>query len=124
MTIGTKIFGFEHLSQPVAPLHHYLRRQMRSLGVGLMFIAVGLYIGMLGYHYIVGMSWVDAYENAAMILSGMGPVATPSTFAGKVFAGSYALFSGIAVLAIAGVIAAPLVHRFLHRLHADPGDRK
>jgi hypothetical protein len=54
-----------------------------------------------------------------MILSGMGPLATPETFAGKFFAGTYALFSGIAVLAIAGVIAAPLVHRFLHRLHAD-----
>jgi transposase len=118
------IFCFEHLSQPVAPLQHYLRRQLRSLGVGLVFIAVGLYIGMLGYHYLVALSWVDAYENAAMILSGMGPVATPSTNAGKIFAGSYALFSGIAVLAIAGVIAAPLVHRFLHRLHADPGDRK
>lgn len=124
MTPSTKILGFEHLSQPVAPLRRYLRRQMRSVGIGLVFIAVGLYAGMLGYHYIVGLTWVDAYENAAMILSGMGPVATPSTFAGKVFAGSYALFSGIAVLAIAGVIAAPLVHRFLHRLHADPGDRK
>jgi hypothetical protein len=115
---------YEPVSQPVAPLHRYLRRQLRSLGVGAVFIAIGLYAGMLGYHYIVGLSWVDAYENAAMILSGMGPVATPSTFAGKVFAGSYALFSGIAVLAIAGVIAAPLVHRFLHRLHADTSDRK
>ena len=124
MTPGTKIFGFEHLAQPVAPLHHYLRRQMRSLAIGLVFIAIGLYGGMLGYHYIVGLTWVDAYENAAMILSGMGPLASPATFAGKVFAGSYALFSGIAVLAIAGVIAAPLVHRFLHRLHADPGDPK
>ena len=115
---------YEPVSQPVAPLHRYLRRQLRSLGVGIVFIAIGLYAGMLGYHYIVGLSWVDAYENAAMILSGMGPVATPSTFAGKVFAGSYALFSGIAVLAIAGVIAAPLVHRFLHRLHADTSDRR
>ena len=66
-------------------------------------------------------SWIDSYENAAMILSGMGPLASPSTYAGKVFAGTYALFSGIADLAIAAVIAAPLVHRFLHRLHADPG---
>ncbi len=124
MTPSTKIFGFERLSQPVAPLRHYLRRQLRSLAIGLLFIAIGLYVGMLGYHYIVDLSWVDAYENAAMILSGMGPLASPSTFAGKIFAGSYALFSGIAVLAIAGVIAAPLVHRFLHRVHADPGDRK
>lgn len=124
MTQGTKTLGLEHISQPVAPLRRYLRRQLRSLGVGLVFIAVALYGGMLGYHYIVGLAWVDAYENAAMILSGMGPLAAPATCAGKVFAGSYALFSGIAVLAIAGVIAAPLVHRFLHRLHADMEARK
>jgi hypothetical protein len=124
MKLGSKILGYEHISQPVAPLHRYVRRQLRSLGIGLVFIAIGLYIGMLGYHYIVGLSWVDAYENAAMILSGMGPIASPSSFAGKVFSGSYALFSGIAVLAIAGVIAAPLVHRFLHRLHADSSDRQ
>jgi len=110
---------YEHISQPVAQLPLYLRRQLRSLAIGLALIAVGLFIGMLGYHIFVGLSWIDSYENAAMILSGMGPLATPETFAGKFFAGTYALFSGIAVLAIAGVIAAPLVHRFLHRLHAD-----
>jgi hypothetical protein len=115
---------YEHLSEPVAPLPEYLQRQMRSLGIGAIFIAIGLFAGMLGYHKLVGLSWIDAFENAAMILSGMGPVATPTTFAGKLFAGSYALFSGIAVLAIAGVIAAPLVHRFLHRLHADAGDSR
>ena len=124
MTPGTKTFAFEHLSQPVAPLHRYLRRQLRSLGIGLVLIGIALYAGMLGYHYLVGLAWIDAYENAAMILSGMGPLASPATSAGKIFAGSYALFSGIAVLAIAGVIAAPLVHRFLHRLHADPESRK
>jgi len=124
MKATPSVTRYEPASQPVAPLDRYLRRQLRSLGVGIVFIAIGLYAGMLGYHYIVGLSWVDAYENAAMILSGMGPIAAPSTFAGKVFAGSYALFSGIAVLAIAGVIAAPLVHRFLHRLHADTSDRR
>jgi len=124
MNQGAKTFAFEHLSQPVAPLHRYLRRQVRSLGIGLVFIAIALYAGMLGYHFVVGLSWIDSYENAAMILSGMGPLVSPVTSAGKIFAGSYALFSGIAVLAIAGVIAAPLVHRFLHRLHADPESRK
>ena len=102
----------------------YLHRQLRSLGIGAVFIAIALFAGMLGYHIFVGLSWIDSYENAAMILSGMGPVGAPDTFAGKFFAGSYALFSGIAVLAIAGVIAAPLVHRFLHRLHADPGESR
>ena len=115
---------FEHISEPVAGLPRYLRRQLRSLGIGLLFIVVALFAGMLGYHRLVGLGWVDAYENAAMILSGMGPLSSPATTAGKIFAGTYALFSGIAVLAIAGVIAAPLVHRFLHRMHADPEERR
>jgi len=115
------LFRYEHISEPVAQLPLYLRRQLRSIAIGLFFIGIALVAGMIGYHLVVGLSWVDAYENAAMILSGMGPLASPATVAGKIFAGSYALFSGIAVLAIAGVIAAPLVHRFLHRLHADPG---
>lgn len=119
-----QLFRYEHISEPVAPLPEYLQRQLRSLAFGGLFIAVGLFAGMLGYHNLVGLSWIDAYENAAMILSGMGPLANPTTFAGKFFAGSYALFSGVAVLAIAGVIAAPLVHRFLHRLHADPDDSR
>jgi hypothetical protein len=119
-TTAQRIAGrYEHVSQPVAQLPRYLRRQLRSLALGLVFIVVALLGGMIGYHDLVRLSWVDAYENAAMILSGMGPLASPDTTAGKIFAGSYALFSGIAVLAIAGVIAAPLVHRFLHRMHAD-----
>ena len=124
MAAGKGAARYEHISQPVAKFPDYLRRQLRSIGIGLAFIAVALYAGMLGYHYLVGLSWIDSYENAAMILSGMGPLAAPVTTAGKIFAGSYALFSGIAVLAIAGVIAAPLVHRFLHRLHADCGERQ
>jgi hypothetical protein len=114
---------YEHISQPVAKFPLFLRRQLRSIAVGMVFIVVALVAGMIGYHRLVGLSWVDSYENAAMILSGMGPLNSPATMAGKIFAGSYALFSGIAVLAIAGVIAAPLVHRFLHRMHADTGGR-
>lgn len=70
---------------------------------------------MVGYSYYEEMNWVDAYENAAMILSGMGPVSTLKTDAGKIFAGSYALFSGIVFLVIIAVIIAPIVHRFLHK---------
>jgi hypothetical protein len=103
----------------VAELPRYLHRQLRSLGLGCALILASLAVGMLGYHTIVGLGWVDSFENAAMILSGMGPLVAPANTAGKIFAGSYALYSGIAVLAFAGVIAAPLVHRFLHRLHAD-----
>jgi len=115
---------YEHISQPVASWSHYLQRQLRSLALGALLIGASLLLGMYGYHRLVSLNWVDSYLNAAMILSGMGPIAAPVSTAGKIFAGTYALFSGIAVLAITGVIAAPLVHRFLHRLHADTDSRR
>ena len=119
-----KPFAYEHISQPLLPLPQYLRRQLRSLGIGLALVLVSLLVGMAGYRGVVGLSWIDAFLNAAMILGGMGPVDKLTTEPGKIFAGVYALYSGIAVLAIAGVIAAPLVHRFLHRMHADPDDKQ
>ena len=124
MALKRKAFEYEHVSEPVAQMPHFLRRQLRSVGVGLVLVFVALLAGMVGYHLLLRLSWVDSYVNAAMILSGMGPMAAPDTDAGKIFAGTYALFSGIAVLAIAGVIAAPLVHRFLHRMHADADESR
>ena len=124
MAAKRKAFEYEHVSEPVARMPHFLRRQLRSVGVGLVLVFVALLAGMVGYHQLFRLSWVDSYVNAAMILSGMGPMAAPDTDAGKIFAGTYALFSGIAVLAIAGVIAAPLVHRFLHRMHADADESR
>ena len=72
---------------------------------------------MWGYHYYEGMSWIDAYVNASMILSGMGPVQELKTDAGKFFAGTYALFSGIIFLFFMAVIFAPVFHRFYHQFH-------
>jgi hypothetical protein len=117
-------FGqYERMSQPVIPRRRFLRRLAASVSVGLGLIALSLVVGMAGYHWFVGLVWIDAYENAAMILSGMGPVATPDTWGGKMFAGTYALYSGIAVLATTAVMFAPVVHRFLHYLHADPDQK-
>jgi len=97
----------------------FLKRLIRSLFIGLVIIAISLGIGMIGYRYYESMSWVDAYVNAAMILSGMGPVTTLQTEGGKIFAGSYALFSGIVFLIIIAVIFAPVFHRFLHKFHIE-----
>lgn len=110
---------YEHKSKPLLHWPLFLRRLAGSALVGLGLIAISLFAGMWGYHSLEHMSWIDAYENAAMILSGMGPLFSPQSVAGKIFAGSYALFSGIAVLAFAGVIFAPIVHRFLHAIHAE-----
>lgn len=73
----------------------------------------------LGYHFLGGLAWIDAFQNAAMILSGMGPVDPLKTDLAKLFAGVYALYSGLALVATAGLILAPIVHRFLHRFHLE-----
>jgi hypothetical protein len=103
----------------LSPRRVYLARFARSLGLGLFIIAVCLGIGMVGYHCLEKLPWIDAFLNAAMILSGMGPVATLQTKAGKLFAGFYALFSGLALISIIGIIMAPVVLRFLHKFHLD-----
>lgn len=92
-----------------------IRRIIRNLLIGFGIIAFSLGIGMLGYSYFENMNWIDAYENASMILSGMGPVSNMETDEGKIFAGSYALFSGIVFLVVIAIIMAPVFHRFFHK---------
>lgn len=113
---------FERRNEPVLPWPAFLWRLAGSTLIGAGLVIVSLAIGMIGYRSLMGMSWIDAFVNASMILSGMGPLADPETSGAKLFAGLYALFSGLAVLAIAGVVFAPVVHRFLHYLHADEDD--
>ena len=79
----------------------------------------GLGIGVLDYHLIARLSWIDSLLNASMILGGMGPVDPLKTDAAKIFASSYALFSGVAFIGIVSVLLAPFVHRLLHRVHAE-----
>ena len=112
---------FEHRHQPLLPRRQYVQRVISSIALGLAIIVVSLAAGMAGYHWYESLPWIDAFVNAAMILSGMGPLAQPHTDGGKIFAGIYALYSGLAVILIAGVIFAPIVHRFLHRFHVGEG---
>ena len=76
-------------------------------------------MGVFGYHFFEDIGWIDSLLNASMILGGMGPVTELKTDTGKIFASFYALFSGIVFLVTVGIIFAPIVHRFLHRLHID-----
>ncbi len=88
-----------------------------SISAGLLCLS--LFAGMAGYQHFEDLSWTDAFVNAAMILSGMGPMKTDLSQGGKVFAGLYALYSGIVVIAVAGLLLAPAIHRVMHRVHWD-----
>lgn len=92
-----------------------------ATGLWLTLTTVGLAIGIAGYAYFEGMSFVDAFVNAAMILSGMGPMGELKTAGGKVFAGLYALFSGLVIIIATGFVLAPIFHRVLHRFHVETG---
>lgn len=106
-------------SQKLLPIRIFIKHIVRNFVIGIVVIMISLWLGMLGYHHFEKMNWIDAYVNAAMILSGMGPVSTLQTNAGKIFAGSYALFSGIVFLVIIAIIIAPVFKRFLHKFHID-----
>ncbi len=94
---------------------------IRNTFIGFILIVSALYIGMLGYHFFEKMSWVDSFLNASMILSGMGPAANLTTNAGKIFAGLYALFSGLAFIAIVVIMLSPIIHKFFRTIHLEAG---
>ena len=118
---------YEHRKQALLPRREFFRRLGWSVAAGAALIAFSLSLGMIGYHTLGGLSWIDAFLNASMILAGMGPVDTVRTAPGKLFAGLYAIFSGVIFLTTCAVLLAPAVHRFLHRTHLDielPADGK
>lgn len=113
---------YEHKGEPVVSREVFLRRLGRNATVALSIIAVSLLVGIIGYRAIEGMGWIDAFLESAMLLGGMGPIHAPMTAAGKIFAGIYALYSGILVIGTAGIILAPIFHRVLHTLHVEDDD--
>ena len=115
------IHTWEHRGHAVAPFGGFLRRLLVAAGLWLAISSVGLLIGIAGYAGFEGMSFVDAYMNAAMILSGMGPAEEIKTTAGKIFAGTYAIFSGLIIVIASGFVLAPIFHRVLHKFHVEPG---
>lgn len=103
--------------QPIASRPRFLRRVALYAFLASGFLTLSLLLGMLGYHYIAGLAWVDALLDASMILTGMGPVSPMTTDGAKLFASGYAIFSGVAFLTTASILLAPVVHRLLHKLH-------
>ena len=114
---------FEHHTQPLASPSEFRQRLVGfgSFAAGIILLSLG--IGILGYHYIVHLPWIDSVLNASMLLGGMGPIYTNfKTPGAMLFASFYALFSGVVFLVAVGVIATPIFHRFLHRFHLEIED--
>jgi hypothetical protein len=114
---------YENRRAPLLARRLYVRRVARHAAVGLGLAAVSLGIGMAGYAYFEHLEWRDAFLNAAMLLGGMGPVHNPATPGGKLFAGCYALYSGLVFLITVGIVLVPVVHRLIHRFHLQDEKR-
>ena len=103
----------------LAPPTVFYSRFRRGAMYAFALIGVTLFIGMLGYRALEHMSWLDAFHQAAMLMSGMGPVVDIRSSAGKVFDGIYALFCGVILLASTGLLFAPVIHRILHKFRIE-----
>jgi hypothetical protein len=114
---------FEKKQEALATTLTFVKRMFHFLLISTLVMSAALGIGVLGYHHIAHLDWIDALLNAAMILSGMGPVDTLTDDAAKLFASLYALFSGIIFISTMGIILTPLFHRVIHKFHADEGER-
>jgi len=112
---------FEHHSKPLLSKGEYFNRVLRYAWFSFLLLSFSLGIGVVGYHYLNDLSWLDSLLNASMILTGMGPVDPMKTDGAKWFASFYAIFSGVAFLSTVAVFLSPMVHRLLHRLHLDEG---
>lgn len=110
---------FERRNEQLLPRAAFLRRLARHVIIALGILAGSLAIGVMGYHVLEGLPWVDALLNAAMLLGGMGPVNELHTTAGKLFASFYAIYCGVIFLVVAAVILAPIIHRFMHHFHLE-----
>ncbi len=117
MAMRRRLFRYEKRGQRPLPRHHFVGRLIAHFLVALLVVVASLGMGMAGYHHYEHLGWTDAFLNSSMLLGGMGPVNNPQSEAGKVFAGLYALYSGMIFLIAFSIILAPVFHRVLHRFH-------
>jgi hypothetical protein len=110
---------FESKHEPLAHKRVFISRLARMGFIAFGATLICLLIGIVGYHYIAHLLWIDSIHNASMILSGMGPVANIDNVSGKLFSSFYALFSGVAFITNVGIFLSPAIHRFLHKIHLE-----
>jgi len=118
------VFKFEQKGATMLTPVQFAGRLAGNVSLALIVIGFALAAGMLGYHLTENMDWLDAFLNAAMLLGGMGPVGDIPTVGGKVFAGVYALYAGLVLIAVSATMLTPIIHRVLHRLHLEDGKQK
>jgi hypothetical protein len=116
---------YERRHAPLISGRQFARRMAMHVLAAIALVLVSLGVGMVGFHSTERtFSWIDSYLNAAMLLGGMGQVDAPHTWAGKFFAGTYALYAGLLVIFVTGLLLAPLLHRLMHRFHwTEQGER-
>jgi hypothetical protein len=110
---------YERHHQPLLPRRAFVARVTWHAVLAGGVIVLSLALGAAGYHSIAGFDWIDAIENAAMILTGMGPVSPMPSDGAKLFASAYALFSGVVFVTSVGVVITPMLHRLLHYFHLE-----
>jgi hypothetical protein len=117
---------YEHKHDPLLPVAKFKRRLAHHAIIAMGIVTGSLAMGVIGFHFLSDLSWIDALLNASMLLGGMGPVGELQSWpaAGKIFASLYALYAGIIFLIAAGLLFAPVFHRFLHRFHLELTDKK
>jgi|KBSSwiS6_1023812.scaffolds.fasta_scaffold46902_1 hypothetical protein len=115
---------YEHHTHGLLAWPEFLRRAAGHLFVASLIVLASVVAGTFGYHLLGRLQWVDAFLNASMILSGMGPVDRLVTTSAKLFAALYALFSGLVLVSVIGITVAPWLHRLFHLIHLDDGDAR
>lgn len=110
---------YEHKKQPLLSRQQFFFRLGYNLLMSITILAISLLIGILGFHYLNGCTWIDAIHNSSMLLGGMGPVVEMTNTGAKLFSSAYALFCGVVFITNIGVLLAPVIHRILHRLHME-----
>ncbi len=110
---------YERKGDKLLPFPRFIGRVGLAFLSALCIVLVGLLIGVIGYHFIARLAWIDSILNSAMILTGMGPVDPMKTTAAKLFASAYALFSGVIFLTSIGIVLAPVFHRVVHKFHLE-----
>jgi hypothetical protein len=113
---------FEHKSQPLLTRRQFAHRMVLYAFFAIGILCISLLVGTAGYAHFADLPTIDAFLNASMILTGMGPVDRMETTAGKLFAGIYAIYSGVAFLTFCGVLFTPVYHRFIHKFHLQLDD--